>query len=81
MFRWQLKYTYLVAGLFFAMIFILYFLFGSVVFGFENDKAIIYRLGGITIDKIERYIGKVKINIKEFVKQINAHFFSLNNIF
>ena len=40
LFRWQLKYTVLIAGAFLILIFVLYFLFGSVVFAHENDFGI-----------------------------------------
>ncbi|MHA1149780.1 MAG: hypothetical protein ACTSR8_16210 [Promethearchaeota archaeon] len=40
MFRWELKYTILIAGLFILLIFTLYSVFGSIIFGFENDFGI-----------------------------------------
>ena len=33
----------------------------STIVGFEDDKAIVYRLGGLSIDDIEKVIGNVKI--------------------
>ena len=33
----------------------------STIIGFENEKAIIYRLGGISVEEIENVIGKVTI--------------------
>ncbi|HUH75507.1 MAG TPA: L-threonylcarbamoyladenylate synthase [Chitinophagales bacterium] len=33
----------------------------STIVGFENNEAIIYRLGGLSVDEIEAIIGKVKI--------------------
>ena len=37
----------------------------STIVGFENDKVIVYRLGGLAIDDIEKIVGKVVININE----------------
>ncbi|GJM60594.1 L-threonylcarbamoyladenylate synthase [Persicobacter diffluens] len=34
----------------------------STIIGFENDEAIIYRLGGLSVEEIEDVIGPVKIN-------------------
>ena len=34
----------------------------STIIGYENNKPVIYRLGGLTLEKIERITGKVKIN-------------------
>jgi L-threonylcarbamoyladenylate synthase len=34
----------------------------STIVGFEKDQPVIYRLGGISVEEIERVIGKVKIN-------------------
>jgi L-threonylcarbamoyladenylate synthase len=33
----------------------------STIVGFENEETIIYRLGGLEVDKIEKIIGKVKV--------------------
>lgn len=33
----------------------------STIVGFENNEAVIYRLGGLAIDEIEAVIGKVKV--------------------
>lgn len=33
----------------------------STIIGFENDQAIVHRLGGIQLEDIERVIGKVKV--------------------
>ena len=33
----------------------------STIVGFENEETIIYRLGGLEVDAIEKLIGKVKI--------------------
>ena len=33
----------------------------STIVGFENNKTLVYRVGGITIEKIEKVIGKVEI--------------------
>lgn len=35
----------------------------STIVGFENDEAIIYRLGGLSIEAIEKEIGKVTIQL------------------
>ena len=35
----------------------------STIVGFEGDNAIVYRLGGIAIEDIERAIGKTEVNI------------------
>jgi L-threonylcarbamoyladenylate synthase len=35
----------------------------STIVGFENDKAIIFRLGGLSIEAIEKEIGKVSIQL------------------
>ena len=37
----------------------------STIVGFENGESVVYRLGGLTIEEIERVIGKVKINLNE----------------
>ena len=37
----------------------------STIVGFENDRAIIYRLGGLAVEEIENAIGKVKIEVNE----------------
>jgi L-threonylcarbamoyladenylate synthase len=36
----------------------------STIIGFENNEAILYRLGSISIESIEEVIGKIKINNK-----------------
>ncbi len=36
----------------------------STILGFENGKPVIYRLGGLTVEKIEHVIGPVTINIR-----------------
>ena len=33
----------------------------STIIGFENEKAVIYRLGGISVEEIEKIIGKVTV--------------------
>lgn len=35
----------------------------STIVGFENDKPVIYRLGGLSVEDIERVIGKVEVQI------------------
>lgn len=35
----------------------------STIVGFENDEAVIYRLGGISVERIESAIGKVKVQL------------------
>jgi L-threonylcarbamoyladenylate synthase len=35
----------------------------STIVGFENDEAIIYRLGGLSVEAIEKEIGKVSIQL------------------
>jgi len=35
----------------------------STIVGFENDQTIIYRLGGLAVEEIEKVIGKTEINI------------------
>ncbi|MBK8292047.1 MAG: threonylcarbamoyl-AMP synthase [Flammeovirgaceae bacterium] len=35
----------------------------STIIGFENDRAIIYRLGGLRVEDIEKEIGKVEIQL------------------
>jgi len=48
LFRWQLKYTYLVAGLFLFTIIVLYFLLGSPILGgTEHDLGITIYFGGL----------------------------------
>ncbi len=37
----------------------------STIVGFEEDEVIVYRLGGLAIEEIERVIGEVKINLNE----------------
>lgn len=37
----------------------------STIVGFEEDEAVVYRLGGLAIEEIENVIGKVKINLNE----------------
>ena len=36
----------------------------STIIGFENDEAVLYRLGSITIEDVEKVIGKIKIKNK-----------------
>ncbi len=45
LFRWELKYTYLISTLFLVSLFVLYFLFGSIIFGFENDIGVTLYFG------------------------------------
>jgi len=45
LFRWELKYTYLIAIIFLGVILICYVLFGSYVVGYENDFGIILYFG------------------------------------
>ena len=47
LFRWEFKYTVVVASIFLATIFICYYLFGSIVFGYENDFGITIYFGGL----------------------------------
>ena len=48
MFRWQLKYTYLIAGIFLATVIGLYFLLGSTILGgTEHDIGITLYFGGL----------------------------------
>lgn len=35
----------------------------STIVGFDNESAVIYRLGGLSIEKLESVIGKVKIDL------------------
>ncbi|MHA1337317.1 MAG: hypothetical protein ACTSPW_16515 [Promethearchaeota archaeon] len=70
-FRWELKYTILIAILFLITIFSLYFIFGSIVFGFENDFGITLYFGGLLIFPIMLMIfamekRDVVCSIKEF---------------
>lgn len=37
----------------------------STIIGFEGDEAIVYRLGGLAVEDIEKVIGKVRINTNE----------------
>lgn len=37
----------------------------STIVGFEDGEVIVYRLGGLAIEEIERVIGEVKINLNE----------------
>ena len=37
----------------------------STIIGFENNEAVLYRLGSISIEEIEQVIGKIKLNNKE----------------
>lgn len=37
----------------------------STIVGFENDEAIVYRLGGLVLEEIEKAIGKVRIDENE----------------
>jgi L-threonylcarbamoyladenylate synthase len=37
----------------------------STIVGMENDEVVVYRLGGIAIEEIERVAGKVKFNISQ----------------
>lgn len=45
LFRWQLKYTYIIALVFLITLFILYFLVGSIIFGKENDIGVTLYFG------------------------------------
>lgn len=36
----------------------------STIIGFENDEPILYRLGAISIEEIEKVVGKIKVNNK-----------------
>ena len=47
LFRWQHKYTFLVAGIFLGTVILCYYLFGSYVYGYENDLGIILYFGGL----------------------------------
>ena len=45
----------------------------STIIGFEGEKAIIYRLGGISVEEIEKVIGKVEVRYSSSnPKEINA---------
>jgi L-threonylcarbamoyladenylate synthase len=35
----------------------------STIVGFEDDDAVVYRLGGVSVEDIEKVIGKVKVNV------------------
>ncbi|MGB1317155.1 MAG: L-threonylcarbamoyladenylate synthase, partial [Flavobacteriales bacterium] len=37
----------------------------STIIGFENDKPIVYRLGGLSIDVIEDSIGKIEVALNQ----------------
>jgi L-threonylcarbamoyladenylate synthase len=37
----------------------------STIIGFEDEEAIIYRLGGLDLDEIEKVIGRVRVNIND----------------
>ncbi|MBL0309198.1 MAG: threonylcarbamoyl-AMP synthase [Bacteroidetes bacterium] len=37
----------------------------STIVGFEGEQPVVFRLGGLTIEKIERVIGKVQIRIQD----------------
>lgn len=37
----------------------------STIIGFENDKPVIYRLGGLSIEAIERVVGRVELSINQ----------------
>jgi len=37
----------------------------STIVGFENDEPVVYRLGGLAIEEIERVVGKVKLSLNE----------------
>lgn len=37
----------------------------STIVGFENDRAIIYRLGGLSIDEIEKVAGKCELKVNQ----------------
>ena len=39
----------------------------STIIGFENNKTIIYRVGGISIERIEKVIGKVQVFEKNII--------------
>lgn len=46
----------------------------STIIGFEGEKAIIYRLGGISVEEIEKIIGKVAIKTSSSnPKQVGMH--------
>ena len=48
LFRWQLKYTYLIAGIFLSAIISLYFLLGSTILGgSEHDIGVTIYFGGL----------------------------------
>jgi len=50
LFRWEMKYTWLIAGLFLAIIILLYFLLGAdILGGEEHDMAAILYFGGLLI--------------------------------
>jgi L-threonylcarbamoyladenylate synthase len=43
----------------------------STIIGFENEDAVLYRVGSISIEDIERVIGKIKIKIKKKTHQMH----------
>lgn len=57
----------------------------STIVGFENDKAIIYRLGGLSIEKIESVIGEVEIHLNSSSNpkapgQLKSHYAPTKNL-
>ena len=49
LFKWELKHTLIIASIFFAMILVLYVLFGSVIVGYENDFGVVIYFGTLLL--------------------------------
>jgi L-threonylcarbamoyladenylate synthase len=57
----------------------------STIIGFENDRAIIYRLGGLRVEDIEKEIGKVEIQLNSSSNpkapgQLKSHYAPLKKV-
>jgi L-threonylcarbamoyladenylate synthase len=57
----------------------------STIIGFENDRAIIYRLGGLRVEEIENEIGKVEIQLNSSSNpkapgQLKSHYAPLKKV-
>lgn len=37
----------------------------STIVGFENDEPVVYRLGGLAVEEIEKVVGSVRLNLNE----------------
>ncbi|MCP3659133.1 MAG: threonylcarbamoyl-AMP synthase [Bacteroidetes bacterium] len=57
----------------------------STIIDFEGDEVIINRLGGITIEEIEKFIGKVKIKKKDSIPNspgmLDSHYAPKKNLY